>query len=57
MLHELQDTLAGEGFASIKEDIYALRAPPDGTSTARSFLFWSSRRLITAMFTTTTDFL
>lgn len=30
VLHELQDTLGGDTFKEIRDDIYALRAPPDG---------------------------
>jgi hypothetical protein len=29
VLHELQDTIGGDKFESIRNDIYALRAPPD----------------------------
>lgn len=32
MLHELQDTLGTDQFKEIRDDIYALRAPPDGSS-------------------------
>ncbi|KZV97732.1 UDP-Glycosyltransferase/glycogen phosphorylase [Exidia glandulosa HHB12029] len=29
VLHELQDTLSGDAYKKIRDDIYALRAPPD----------------------------
>jgi hypothetical protein len=31
ILHELQDTLSKDEYKEIRNDIYALRAPPDGT--------------------------
>jgi hypothetical protein len=36
VLHELQDTIGSDEYKDVRQDIYALRAPPDGTSLLNS---------------------
>lgn len=36
VLHELQDTISSDEYKDIRQDIFALRAPPDGMPKERA---------------------